>query len=799
MFTCKTCKQNLTSAQEFFSHIKYDHPRIIQVSCPHPYCSRFYSNRVSLRGHLNNTAIHCSDASFESTSSERSFLEESIMPCIKDVVENKTENDSTLKIISDLKREMMKHAVDLLSDELISRKKSLEVLKKSFGYYSKAFLSMQKCVSALDTENFNEFSEFFADPSSIQSEYRLTKALKKAGVYISSSDHILSCTNELKFVNGVPKLHKDLRIVKVFNLTDFLEKLLNLPGIMYEIDTFVKSKQNCKDGSISNTVQSPLWRKLVSVEEKCDSILYLPLNVYFDDFEPQNVIGSHSGAYKIGATYTSIPCLPNNIISKLQFTFPACLFFSEDRKTFGNKKVFEPIIKILNELHTSGVNVKYGKIRTVKFIVFLILGDNLGLNDILGFTESFFANFHCRFCKLKKDVMQKQLVEDYKFLRNYENYGDDVAKGVYDVAKGVSLSGIREYCVFNNIHKFHVTRNFSVDILHDFFEGVCHYDLCNIIINLINQNYFTLEELNGNIKFHNYGPFVKNKKIDPITIENLENTKLKSSGEEMKTLMLNFALIIGHRVDRECPVWKLYLVLRDILSIVTSKTVHCRTYELLANLVSEHHELYLQCFKDTLKPKHHFMVHYPRMLMMVGPTGLISSMRYESYHKKFKNVANVINCRINLLTTFAKKIEYQIANFLLTFEDLKNTPTFGRIEKVDIYSLFQKYNFSLNPKEVQVSSWVEIEAVLIKRNCIIQIGLEIDDSPKFGLVEDIILVDKSIVMLGCRKIENLGFDRQFYAYSVLETNDFFLFSAENVQVLSYMFQGSQNKKFVSLK
>lgn len=234
-------------------------------------------------------------------------------------------------------------------------------------------------------------------------------------------------------------------------------------------------------------------------------------------------------------------------------------------------------------------------------------------------------------------------------LRNYQNYCHDITLG------SLSKTGISEECVFNNLCKFHVTRNFSVDILHDYLEGVCHYDLCNIIINLINKNTLLY------IRYHNYGPFIKNKKIDPITVENLEKVHLRTSGAEMKTLVLNLAFIIGHRVDRDCPEWKLYIVLRQILTILLSKTVHRRAYQLLSTLVIEHHELYLQCFPyDSLKPKHHFMVHYPKIMQMIGTIIQISSIRFESYHKKFKNVANVITCRINLLATFAQKTSSNI-------------------------------------------------------------------------------------------------------------------------------------------
>lgn len=100
------------------------------------------------------------------------------------------------------------------------------------------------------------------------------------------------------------------------------------------------------------------------MERKNNSVLFLPLNVYFDDFEPQNVIGSHSGAYKTGSIYMGLPCLSDHMISKLDFTFPVALFFSEDRLEFGNNAVFQPIINMLNDLYALGVI----RCNTVKFV-----------------------------------------------------------------------------------------------------------------------------------------------------------------------------------------------------------------------------------------------------------------------------------------------------------------------------------------------------------------------------------------------------------------------------------------------
>lgn len=81
---------------------------------------------------------------------------------------------------------------------------------------------------------------------------------------------------------------------------------------MAQTVNFINTKKDCTNGSI---VQTPLWRNLMPREQQDPSILYLPMSMFFDDFEPLNCIGSHSGAYKIGSVYSSIPCLPDHLLS----------------------------------------------------------------------------------------------------------------------------------------------------------------------------------------------------------------------------------------------------------------------------------------------------------------------------------------------------------------------------------------------------------------------------------------------------------------------------------------------------
>jgi len=132
-----------------------------------------------------------------------------------------------------------------------------------------------------------------------------------------------------------------------------------------------------------------------------------------------------------------------------------------------------------------------GRNEKIYFSLGLNVGDNLGVNSVLGFFRSFSATFFCRFChsnKINTNILATEVVDS---LRNKRNYEEDVLKNDY------KQTGVHEKSVFNLVNSFHVVQNFSVDIMHDIFEGVCVYDMCHIILNLIKSGYYNLENLNN--------------------------------------------------------------------------------------------------------------------------------------------------------------------------------------------------------------------------------------------------------------------------------------------------------------
>lgn len=791
MLACKLCKVTCLSAGQFFEHLNAYHRFITQFPCPNYNCDRVYCAKNTLRNHMRSCCLKTDPNPISQTTLSTDSRYNTSSPSSNHKANKETNEISGQQIISNLKKDLIKHAVKLMSEEKIPRNKALEIFKESYDIYSKTILKIETFENQFqEDQNLKDLYEFFKNPSDIRSEYRLKEVLKTAGIYIESRNYIIASGKKIKFVNSVQKVKLEKRIIKLFNLKAMLTKFLNLPGILATIETFISEKQKCKD-SISNVVQTPLWEHLISKENKDDSTIYLPLLLYFDDFEPLNSLGSHSGAYKVGAVYCILQCLPPYMASLLAYIFPVSLFFSGDRTFFGTDRIFRPIIKMINDLHTNGIKVNN---KTVKFILTNITGDNLGLNSILGFMESFsFSNYFCRFCNVHRKTCSKLLAEDESAIRDLINYTRDVL-----INCGTD-TGVKKNCIFNEFDTFHVTINLCVDVMHDLFEGVFHYDLTNIIISLIDKyKLFTLAYLNECIKTFNYGPLNKNKIIEDITKEMLDKKTIRASASEMQTLFINFSKIIGHKIPRELKEWRIYIIMKQINDLVCSKIIDTRTYELLQTLVHEHHELYTECFGD-LKPKHHFLVHYPRIMKLIGPLFANCNLRFESFHKKFKNVANAVNCRINLLTTFATKYEYQFANLLLNFENSFLKPKFGKTESVDSSFIFQKYNFFTKYNKMFGASWVDTAGIHIKTNCVIQIGVEADEMPIFGLVNHIICIDDKTIYFCCQAIDNLGFDDHFQCYSVSLLDEFFMseFSPKFLGKISYIYEDVNNKKLVN--
>lgn len=128
--------------------------------------------------------------------------------------------------------------------------------------------------------------------------------------------------------------------------------------------------------------------------------------------------------------------------------------FGHDFKIF-----FQKVIDELNELSYNGL-VLGGSNHVIYFQLLMVVGDNLGLNSVCGFVESFKATRFCRIFRANKNQCAYMTREDPKLLKNIDNYE-------CDVKDADPKTGVKGDCIFNFVNNFHITKNRSLDLMHD--------------------------------------------------------------------------------------------------------------------------------------------------------------------------------------------------------------------------------------------------------------------------------------------------------------------------------------------
>lgn len=602
--------------------------------------------------------------------------------------------------------------------------------------------------------------------ANVQTEYLRTKFLIKNKLFFKPETIVVGYIKEKKTIDNVDTLTMVPVQCHLLSMKLNLKYFLQLPGVYHTIMKHINDSSNNSE-ILSSFLNGSTWQKM-KLNFKGKTVL--PIFLYYDDVEMGNPLGSHSGIHKMGCVYYTIAALPPEYLSSLENIFTVYLFHSDDRgKEFTNIQIFSSLIKELNDLQKNGITINIDSTDiTVYFALGLVLGDNLGLNSILGFVSSFSANYYCRICRSYKEDTQKMCCESELSIRNVQNYESDLA------VDNVSLTGINEPCIFHQIPNFHVTDNIVCDFMHDIPEGVARYDMALIISGLIEQNYFSLIELNNRILMFNYG--VTEKKNSPPCIRDSDIKKgcIIMSASEMLCFVRYFSLIVGELVPYDSIYWKLYLILHKIVDLCCAIKIQRDSDILLDSLVSEHNRLFLVLSKSNLKPKYHILTHYGRILKKNGPIILTSSIRFEAKHKVLKAIANAIPCRINLGYTISYKLQLQmVTRFLSNTSFIEQDLRLGLGKYLNTYSEFPDDLVNILPDEFKSNctsfSWLEYKGIYYKKKILLVLENNLDGCI-FGEVTFIFVGKSQIPFFLVNPVYTVGFDNHFHAFEIVIDN-----------------------------
>lgn len=776
MFLCPLCTYKNHKIVTLIQHLKFKHHFSRHFSCRQIDCTRTFQNVYTFKRHLllkhgentdnsqNTEVIVYSNA--VPIQNETCYLSkncELIEP--HSVLAFDTTSNSTETVLEDFKKNVSENALlftsKLYSNYSFPRNIVQSVVQDVSQALSKPLDMLKNKIASLNIES-QEIMEmcdildnFFKH---FNSEYLRLKHIRLTDIFIEPVSVIAGQIMNDKKSKGRPIAEITNCTYQYIPVPKTLQHFLQLPSVYDSISSYNLSDEY--SNRIHNLVQGSLWKE---IKLKYKDREVFPLLLYSDDFEIGNPLGSHAGVYKICGVYISLACLPPEFASLLENIFLVQLCFSNDIKYLGNERVFQYLLRDLQLLESEGLVIDTETGKKVYFSLVLILGDNLGIHSMLGLQQSFNSNYFCRFCRCTKEVTASSIEETEDSLRSVDTYENDQINQSY---------GIKELCIWNQLSNFHIYRNLSVDIMHDIFEGICRYDLGNILYQFIYiDKFFSLETLNSRLKFYNF-----NDKNRPPLISKSQvlQKHILLSAAEMNAFVKNLSILVGDLIPYDNQVWDLYLCLVEIIDITTSKEIIPADVDLLKTIIAEHHSLYIQLF-GKLKPKHHFLVHYPRLLVKIGPVNNLSSIRFEAKHKQFKANANATTSRKNILYSLATKNQLNMFYRLLSKKGFEDNFQFGP-EDTDFdlgsekFNIFKSYvNSDISDHYLPVM-WVKVGGIKYSFSLVVTIDFE-SILPVFGTIRSIIIneSDKMIYFI-LNKMRTLKLNEHYHAYEVETQN-----------------------------
>ncbi|XP_055021248.1 uncharacterized protein LOC129412157 [Boleophthalmus pectinirostris] len=321
-----------------------------------------------------------------------------------------------------------------------------------------------------------------------------------------------------------------------------------------------------------------------------------------------------------------------------------------DFKTFGHSKVFSELVSDLKDLEETGILTSRG---TVRGTLYCIAGDNLGSHCIGGFSENFSSSqYFCRYCLVTRDEFQSDNPNVCGPLRTTDKYNDAIERlQNEDAAEGVKFNSI-----FNSLHHFHVCQPGLPPCLgHDIFEGILAYDVALYLKYFIKKKkWFTYSTLNRRIYQFKY--CLSDASSKPCQVKPLAK-KLSGQAIQNWNFLRLLPVIIGDKVkDTTDDVWQLTLQLKDVVDMVCAQKISVSQVAFLDVLIQEYLESRKALFPSTtLKPKHHYLRHYPALILKFGPLIRLWTMRFESKHSYFKTCARNLKNFKNLCFTLSQR------------------------------------------------------------------------------------------------------------------------------------------------
>lgn len=500
----------------------------------------------------------------------------------------------------------------------------------------------------------------------------------------------------------------------------------------------------------------------------------LRLQLYYDDVEVTNPLGSKTTIHKLGLFYFSLDNLPRKYNSHLNTVHLLAVCHAIDLKKHGFDPILRPFVEEIKQLESdTGVELQLiSGPRRFHGTLVSVVGDTLAMHDMFGLLSPS-ANKLCRICHATRDDIQTKFTEGEYVMRDIETHELHVHEAER-MRNRIPMTGVKKGCMLNELRFFHTTTNYNFDIMHDLLEGVCPFEI-KLLLNrcIFVENFFSLEELNSRMKSFAYQLIDRKNKPTELTrsvLTNLEDHKLRQHASQMWCLVRMLPFLIGDKVPIGHEHYELLLLLLRCMDIIFSPFVEKSQLLYLKHLIAEHHTNFKYLYPDfRLINKHHHMVHYPTCILMCGPLSGSSCFKYETKNSFSKTVGH-INCNFrNICKSVA--VKHQMHHALAYSQTISRAFECASGEIVQVQTLpavgvITEY-FGLNVNEVFIAKSVKLYGISYRPNLFVLVKLAaLTREPCFSLIKHVIVVGQNEVYFVAQTCTTRDFVPHYHAFRI---------------------------------
>ena len=509
----------------------------------------------------------------------------------------------------------------------------------------------------------------------------------------------------------------------------------------------------------------------------------LELILYSDEIEICNAVGTRVKKHKILMFYYLLSNLPKKFRSAIDAINLYAVVRSEDVSTYGFDVILQPLLDDLKKLSaTTGNHICLTDGRTISVRASLVayVADNPAAHQAVGLKESVGGAFRkCRFCHADFEAMQNGFSEDdfeSRSLKTHLQQCDKIhnapqaLKDHYRTAYGINRKSI--LCEVPYFDMFHQT---PPDVMHVLLEGVIPLTLQALIKHYLNSKQTSLSTINNNIKNFLYGYMEASDKPNFIRDSDLHGSgSLNQDAAKSYLLLRIFPFVVGNGVDHSDRHWELYSLLSVITEISFSSVLSLETVAKLKEVVKEYLKLFKTLFPEQpFTPKQHYLVHFPKVILLLGPLLNLWAMRFEAKHQYFKQLKKLMNFK-NICLSLSRhhqKVAAMNRSRNSIFKENENGPVrlpqgeeLLRIKErvssafaIDISSIIS----------VEAFKWIKIHGTkYVEDECYLAVKFDDEDQPQFGLLSGIFELNLHMVIFDVILLETIGFDSKFHAFEV---------------------------------